>query len=185
MKKTTKKLLAILLTMVMAIGMGVTSFAATNSTKEVAVQIIGEGNVSIFNDKVSVDTDKSSYTTNETDIENYKVAGTAYDALVKAATLGSTKVQYLEQQGDNWVPIDRWGLAIESVNGVAQKTDDIIIDVDEDGTETHKVTYGYWSLYINGAYADEYATAYVLDSASNPVTSVKLAWDSYSYTYTK
>lgn len=163
--KTLKRMLAVMLAVVMMMGLGVTSMAASVKATPYAatVTIIDETGVA-KEYPVSVK-DESSYTGYE-EIENNGDA-TAFDAINLATTsIEYHKVQYVEYNKDTgkWEPINRYGFAIDSVNGKAGTYD----------AETGK--YYYWELLINGVVADSYATSYLLSEGN---TNITLRWATY------
>lgn len=163
--KMFKRMVAVMLAVVMMMGLGVTSMAASvKSTPYTAiVTIIDENNVA---KQYSVPVEeKSSYSGYE-EIENNGEA-TAFDAInVAVNDVKYHKVQYVQYNGDTgkWESIDKYGFAIDAVNG-------------KEGTyDAATGKYHYWELLINGQVADNYATNYLL---SEGYTNITLRWATY------
>ena len=179
----SKKILALIMAFTMVFGLSVTAFADTTKSVQVTVTkpATASSDAVSINTSVNVPVESRSYTTTYTDIENMNV-GTAYDAVYLATnSLGSSRMQYMEEDDEgNWVFVNKYGLQIESVNGISQESTDVITQV-VDGVEYHTATYGYWNLTINGSYAPYYSTRYTIDN----VSSVGLTWDTYTYNYTR
>ena len=170
--KTLKRMLAVMLAVVMMMGLGVTSMAATTEdsnkvTVHVTIQNPDNASKNIFEGNVTVDKDTTLYTLEDAaTIENYGKA-TAMDALIATGeTITYHKVQYLDT--DTWEPIDQYGIAFDSINGKAGTS-----VKNTDGS----TTYQYWELCINGPSASNYATNYVLTEGMN----ITVKWSSMTY----
>ena len=154
--KTLKRMLAVMLAVVMMMGLGVTSMAATTEdsnkvTVHVTIQNPDNASKNIFEGNVTVDKDTTLYTLEDAaTIENYGKA-TAMDALIAT-----------------WEPIDQYGIAFDSINGKAGTS-----VKNTDGS----TTYQYWELCINGPSASNYATNYVLTEGMN----ITVKWSSMTY----
>ena len=174
MKKSMKKLTALLLAMVMVLAMGLTSFAATNDdeiTNPVTVKVTIQnpnGGYFLDNQSVTLDKNKSLYTLTDAAIIENNGTATAIDAIIKAVNnnINYYKVQYVEY--GTWEPIDQYGLAFDTLNGIKGTSVD-----NEDGT----TTYFYWEVKINGTSAANYATNYVLTDGME----IEVLWSSYVY----
>lgn len=121
--KTLKRMLAVMLAVVMMMGLGVTSMAATTEgsnkvTVHVTIQNPDDTSKNIFYGNVTVDKDTTLYTLEDAaTIENYGKA-TAMDALIATGkTITYHKVQYLDTT--TWKPIDQYGIAFDSIDGIA------------------------------------------------------------------
>lgn len=170
--KTLKRMLAVMLAVVMMMGLGVTSMAATTEgsnkvTVHVTIQNPDDTSKNIFDGNVTVDKDRTLYTLEDAaTIENYGKA-TAMDALIATGkTITYHKVQYLDTT--TWKPIDQYGIAFDSIDGIAGTS----VDNGDDTT-----TYKYWELYINDVSASNYATNYVLTDVMN----ITVKWSSMIY----
>ena len=120
--KTLKRMLAVMLAVVMMMGLGVTSMAATTEdSNKVTVHVKIENpaaqedktaSETIFDGNVTVDKDTTLYTLEDAaTIENYGKA-TAMDALIATGkTITYHKVQYLDTE--TWEPIDQYGIAFD------------------------------------------------------------------------
>jgi hypothetical protein len=183
-----KRIIAIVLTFVLVLGLNVTSFADT--TRNVTVTVIDQNNVQVYSGSVVVPTGTSSYTARpgETGVENYGTKGTAFDAVCIACTsVGSEMVQYMLPP-DYTTPENRWGLVINEVQVAGQtltayETSSSYID--KSGKTIHVLDGTYFSLYIDNVYADQYATYYTIeDSAGNQaVSNVTIQLVPYHYEY--
>lgn len=175
--KTLKRMLAVMLAVVMMMGLGVTSMAATTEdSNKVTVHVKIENPAAqedktaseiIFDGNVTVDKDTTLYTLEDAaTIENYGKA-TAMDALIATGkTITYHKVQYLDTE--TWEPIDQYGIAFDSIDGTAGTS-----VKNTDGSTTYK----YWELCINGPSASNYATNYVLTEGMN----ITVKWSSMTY----
>ena len=160
--KTLKRMLAVMLAVVMMMGLGVTSMAATTKdsnkvTVHVTIQNPDDTSKNIFYGNVTVDKDRTLYTLEDAaTIENYGKA-TAMDALIATGkTITYHKVQYLDTT------------TFDSIDGIAGTS----VDNGDDTT-----TYKYWELYINDVSASNYATNYVLTDGMN----ITVKWSSMIY----
>ena len=169
--KTLKRMLAVMLAVVMMMGLGVTSMAATPSA---------DGKYTIL---VEIDTNGGSYTgtdgqtykysqpdTNE--IENYGVA-TAFDALYATGKVNSFKaVEYLDTT--TWEGTGVYGIAFDEFNGT--KSDSKKLD-------SGKTRYYYWEVSIKDDGAEKYVSAqnYATNYLASNIQSVKVTYTYMDY----
>lgn len=184
--KTLKRMLAVMLAVVMMMGLGVTSMAATPSadgkyTILVEIDTNGDGNAE---DKIPVylnadgsytRTDGQTYKYSQPDtneIENYGVA-TAFDALYATGKVNSFKaVEYLDTT--TWEGTGVYGIAFDEFNGT--KSDSKKLD-------SGKTRYYYWEVSIKDDGAEKYVSAqnYATNYLASNIQSVKVTYTYMDY----
>lgn len=169
--KSLKRMLAVVMAVVMMMGLGITSMAATTDSNKVTVHVTIQNpdapSQNIFDDDVTVDKNTTLYKLEDAaTIENYGTA-TAMDALLATGkTITYHKVQYLDTE--TWEPIDQYGIAFDSIAGKAGTS-----VKNTNGTTTYK----YWELRVDGSSASNYATNYVLTEGMN----ILVKWSEMTY----
>ena len=173
--KTLKRMLAVMLAVVMMMGLGVTSMAATPSadgkyTILVEIDTNGDGNAE---DKIPVYLNADgSYT--GTDGQTYKyVVATAFDALYATGKVNSFKaVEYLDTT--TWEGTGVYGIAFDEFNGT--KSDSKKLD-------SGKTRYYYWEVSIKDDGAEKYVSAqnYATNYLASNIQSVKVTYTYMDY----
>ena len=184
--KTLKRMLAVMLAVVMMMGLGVTSMAATPSadgkyTILVEIDTNGDGNAE---DKIPVylnadgsytGTDGQTYKYSQPDtneIENYGVA-TAFDALYATGKVNSFKaVEYLDTT--TWEGTGVYGIAFDEFNGIKS---------DYKKLDSGKSRYYYWEVSIKDDGAEKYVSAqnYATNYLASNIQSVKVTYTYMDY----
>lgn len=182
--KRFRKFTALLMAMVMVLAMGVTSFAAENTTYTIPVEYDSDFDgtadktvyVTLNEDGSYVDSNGNSHKYTQSSghsIENYDKA-TAFDALYATGLLDDYyAVEYLDTT--TWQGTGVYGMAFNTFNGMSggSVTDD----------ETGVTTYTYWNLQIKEKNSDSYVSSdnYATHSLASDIDGVRVVFTSMEY----
>lgn len=170
MKRLSKKLIALVMAMTMVLAMGVTSFAAENTTYSVTIN----------GTPYSVTAPTSKMCDQVSNSENATVI-TAGDILLKAIEQRTNKtVAQLIQENQlvlgwdqNNLVNGKAGLYISKVGNQAESTTYYWLNPDtyeDDGYYEYEYDGSYWSLGINGDYASYYVSHYLPEEIGTGIT---------------